>query len=162
MAKLRRWEVAAVIAIHVLVIGTPVALYCYYKHWETGHYRALVSAEVAVADVVFVGSESGFREGCGTAVFKLALPEKGVNALPDNARYPASAGWRETPYVLTGDGLTLLDRWQIGLSCAGMSTELARQINDALEKPGSYVNRGAEDALIVIPYLNLVALVYDG
>lgn len=157
MTALTRWQVAAVVGIHAVVIATPVALYRYYKHWEAEHYRAQIVGEVAVADVVFVGGESGLREGCGTAVFTLA-----PGAGPPAARYPASAGWMATPYVETGDGLTMLDRWQIGLTCAGIGAELGGQINAALKKPGSYVKRRGEDALIVIPYLNLVALVYYG
>jgi hypothetical protein len=157
LGPLKRWETAAVVAILATAIAAPVALYQYYKHWEAGHYRALIPGDVAVGDAVFIGSQSGFREGCGTAVFALA-----PGAAPFDARHAAATGWTETPYVLTGDGLTLQDRWQVGLGCAGMGNELAGQIRDALNKPGSYVKRGAEDALIVMPHLNLVALVYDG
>lgn len=118
---------AAVVAIQVVAIATPVGLYRYRKLWEAEHYRARVVGEAA-ADVVSVGSRSGFLEGCGTAVFELA-----TGADPPQVRYPASAGWMATPYAGTGDGLSLLDRWLVGLPCADMGAELAGRIDAALK-----------------------------
>lgn len=157
MRATKLWQVMAVAAILVLIFAMPVGLYHYYKYRQLREYRAIVRDAGAATDVVFIGARPGLMSvRCGTAVFRLAPVAEGARA----ARYPASAGWMPTPYVPAGETMGVQDLWMLGLDCAGLSNELVRQIDSALKKPGSHVKRGDEDTLVVIPALNLVALVY--
>lgn len=154
---MKPWQVKAVAAMLVVVCAMPVGLYHYYQYRQLREYRAIVTDAGAVTDVVFIGARSGLMSvRCGTAVFRLAPAAKGARA----ARYPTSAGWTPTPYVPAGVTMEVQDLWMLGLDCAGLNNALVRQIDSALEKPGSYVKRGDEDTLVVMPALNLVALVY--
>ena len=158
MTVLKRWEVKAALAVLVVVFATPTALYHYFKYRQVAQYKAAVAQAGPVTDVVFIGGKSGpMRPACGIAVFRLAPTAQGGGVA---SRYPAAAGWTPTPYVLATGYTGWEDLWMRGIDCAGMDVQLAGQISAALKKPGAYVNRHEEDALVVIPYLNLVALVY--
>ncbi|GGB86961.1 hypothetical protein [Pseudoduganella buxea] len=72
MPALKKWEVAAVLAILATALLTPAGIYMAFKRWEADHYRALIASEVELAGVLSVEGESHFREGWGVAVFALA------------------------------------------------------------------------------------------
>lgn len=162
-----------------LVIGAVLVfilfLYASFKKWESDHYRQQMPAEIGLAEAILIDGESGFREGCGVAVFELApwmkeqLRAHGLAALTNSqqrqiqgANTSAASDWKETPYVETGDGLGLEDRWTVGLSCVQQNSDIVRRINDALRQPGSFVKKQYEAGVIVIPSSGLAALVYFG
>ena len=143
--------------------------------FERQWYLGMLPAAIQVDGVVSIADSSGFREGCGAAVFSLApatldrLRAEGAAALSDahQARshvdaYHAFGTWRETPHVQTGDGMTLADRWLSGMDCGGLGHDLQQQIFDAIGHPGSYYATAPESGLIVIPALKLVVLSYFG
>jgi hypothetical protein len=151
------------------------AVYFGFKRWESNWYRGLIPAEVEVGDALLIDGESGFREGCGVAIFRLTpqmrerIKALGLVALDgpldqrSHVHSPrASRAWAETPYVETGDGMTLEDTWQVGLSCADKKPELVRRITTALRQPGSFVKKLHEAAVVVVPASGIVALVYFG
>jgi len=159
MRTMKPWQVKVVAAMLVPVFAMPVALYHYYQYRQLRELRASVTDAGAVTDVIFTGAKPGLLSvACGTAVFRLAPAPAAAGK--GAARYPASAGWMPTPYVPAAGALTYQDLWLHGLRCAGMDEVLAGQIDTALKTPGSYVKRRDVDALIVVPHLNLVALVY--
>lgn len=147
------------IAVTILVLFLAVT-YAVYVHCRDDYYRKLLQVELEVGDAVLIDGEWGFLEGCGVAVFELSpqtrsqLRTKGTTAL--------RGVWLETPYVETGDGMTLEDRWLVGLTCAKMSHKLSITINQALTQPGSFISKRPEAAIIVIPTAGIVALVYFG
>lgn len=131
--------------------------------------------EVGIGDVVLIDGKSGFREGCGVAIFELTpaasarLQASGIRALKaggltSSHRLIKDKGsiWHETPYVETGDGLTLEDRWVVGLSCARMSRELSSTIARAMAQPGSFYTKLYEAAVLVIPADGIAVFVYYG
>lgn len=78
-------------------------------------------SEVGIADVVLIDGQSGFREGCGVAIFELTaaanarIQASGIRGLNVDGATSPNPIWHETPYIETGDGLTLEDRWTVGL-----------------------------------------------
>jgi hypothetical protein len=151
------------------------AAYLSFQHWESNWYRGLIPSEVDVSDALLIDGESGFREGCGVAIFKLTpqmrerLKVQGLAAFEGpldpqaNVHHPSDMHpWAKTPYVETGDGMTLEDTWQAGLSCADKKPDLLRSIKIALRQPGSFVKKLHEAAVIVVPVSGIAALVYFG
>jgi hypothetical protein len=149
------------------------AAYLGFKKWESIWYRGLIPSEVEVGDALLIDGDSGFREGCGVAIFRLApqmrerIKVQGLAAL--NGRIDEGARvrrdtrtWAETPYVETGDGMTLEDTWQGGLSCAEKNPDLVRKITVALRQPGAFVMKLHEAAVVVVPASGFAALVYFG
>jgi hypothetical protein len=159
-------------AVAVLV-GFVLVAYagCTLLQWRW--YLGLLPAEIEVDGVVSVAASSGFREGCGAAVFSLSrdsldqLRAEGVAALSDahQARHQSEAyfafgAWRETPRV--GGGETFTDTQLVGMQCGGLDPELEQRITGALARPGSYYASAQESILIVIPALEMVVLSFFG
>lgn len=160
------------IALSLLII---FAIYALYSYWEAQWYKGLIPAEIEVSDAVFIDGQSGFREGCGAAVFSLSpkttnqIVSTGLTALANarrarrhNDAYHAYSTWQKTPYVETGDGLTLADRWLTGIGCAGIKGDLGAKIYKALKEQGSFFATTEEAGLIVIPSIGLAVYSYNG
>lgn len=151
----------------VAVIAAVTAPYAILKAWEREWYRQKIPQEVSTGEVVLIHGESHFREGCGVAIFQLAdetkskIATRGIAAL-DTVSNEANKAWTPTPYEITGDGLTLEDQWMNGAACARMDDELSKALSDALNKPGSFVKKLYESAVIVIPSAGIVAFVHYG
>lgn len=164
MLYLKRFKLWIVIALATIAV---VGSYFSFKAYERDWYRQKIPPEILTGDAVLIDGESGFREGCGVAIFKLADETKskiaahGMIALDSESSHGQSA-WTQTPYIITGDGLTLEDRWMAGTGCARMDVELSKTLSDALVKPGAFVKKLHESAVIVIPTAGIVALVYVG
>ena len=172
--SLNRYKLIGIGAL-LLCVAIPIAPFVAYVNWRNDAYRQKLPPELEAGDLIFIDGESGFNAGCGVAVFELGagararIRARGIRAL--DSAVPAAANdprdrrdlhWQQTPYVDTGDGLTLADRWQVGLSCADMPRELNLAIDRALRQPGSYFMRLRESAILVIPSAGMVAFVYYG
>lgn len=159
LARKHYWLIAAVLAMLICFIV--------FNKWEEDWYRKQIPGEIETADVVVVEGESGLRRGCGVAVFKLTaraqarLSADGLAALAESSPFTGHP-WTETPYVETGDGMTLEDRWLGGLACAHLDASLSEKIHNALKGKGAFVRKLYEAGVIVIPSSGLVALVYFG
>lgn len=150
--------------------------YVAWRVWETAWYEGLIPAEIEISGTVLIDGQSGFREGCGVAIFKLKDPmvarirSSGLTVLTEAHEARSQPGnqyfrfgvWKETPYVFAGDGLTLADRWLTGMGCASMDQELRQSIEQAMNMRGSFYSASSESGLLVIPQLGLVVLAYDG
>ncbi len=150
--------------------------YAACRVWETTWYEGLIPAEIEINGTVLIDGQSGFREGCGVAIFKLTDPmvarirSSGLTVLTEahearsqpGDQYFRFGAWKETPYFFAGDGLTLADRWLNGMGCASLSQELRQNIAQAMNMRGSFYSTSSESGLLVIPQLGLVVLAYDG
>lgn len=160
-----------VAAVAVLVAAAYLAL----RAWERSWHEGQIPRALEIDEVVLIDGESGLREGCGAAVFRLssrtldkirrlgaAAFEESRQARSSDKDYFTYSKWEETPYRMTGDGLTLTDRWLNGLGCAKLPPELGRRIHEALESKGSFFSTTQEGGLIIIPGENLAVLSYEG
>lgn len=157
-----------------LVTGSVYA-YVAFRSSERSWYEGLLPRGLNVEAMVALGTQGGFREGCGAVVFKLdsattgAVRRDGLAALSiarqaraESDPYFSYDEWNQTPYVETGDGLTLKDRWLNGLSCAALDPNLAKIISRALDSEGSFYSRGRESGLVVLPTEGLIVLSFEG
>jgi hypothetical protein len=157
----------------ILLFTVVVALA--WRFWELQSYVGVLPASIEVTDTLAISGQSGFREGCGVAVFRLSkdtaesIKKNPLSSLAnarqarnDDSDYHAFSEWVETPHKITDDGLSLKDRWLNGINCAKLSHELASTIYRALEAPGSYYATSAEGGLIVIPEADLIVFSYEG
>ena len=132
-------------------------------------YIGKIPANIEIVDTILISGESGFREGCGLAIFKLSedtikkIKTKGLSALKDarqarkySDHFRVYSEWGETSYQWTDDGMTLKDRWLLGSMCANIDMVLSKDINAALKSPGSFYATIHEAGTIVIPNLGIV------
>lgn len=145
-------------------------LYLAYKMSERPFMLRALPAAVEVQGVEWIAGESGLREGCGVAIFRLApsmqqrLQARGLAAL-DGARqarghsedYYHYQAWQATP-VLNNLGS---DGW-LALSCGDLPQDLEQRINNALAQPGSYFAGKDEGVLLVLPAEGLAVYGYNG
>jgi hypothetical protein len=154
----------------LLSVGICIA----YKKLESNWYRSFMPTEIELGDTLLIDGKSGFREGCGVAIFELTshmrkrINVHGLASLDGMLHQKAQTRskldlslWTETPYVETGDGTTLEDTWAVGLSCADTDNEMVREITRALRQPGSFVKKLDEAAIVVMPASGMAALVYS-
>jgi hypothetical protein len=162
--------------VPVVLVAFVAMAYIGFRVWETSWYKGMVPAAIAIKSTVLIDGQSGIREGCGVAIFKLSdstlarIRSSGLAAVAEahearehpGAYYFTFGEWQETPYVSTGDGLTRKDRWLSGLGCADMDEGLRQNIDKATRSRGSFYATREEAGLIVIPALGLVVLSYEG
>lgn len=157
--------------LSVLPLGGYITWSAQQRHWYEGH----VPAQIGITGVRYVHVQEGPREGCGAVVFELspqmqqALQTNGLKALlqatqarDHHDRYFAYTPWQATPYVETGEGMSLKDRWLAGLGCAHLPSDLSQTVEQALRTPGAYVSTTAEGGLILIPTQALAVLAFQG
>lgn len=160
----------------LILLCVVVTAYAACRRWEADWYQGLIPAAIETDGIVVISDQGGFREGCGAVVFKLSaaalvkLDASGLGALASahEARshpredYFRFGDWQQTPYVESGDGLTLADRWLVGLNCADLDPALGKQIHEAINTKGSFYATSRESGLVVIPSRGLVLLAYEG
>jgi hypothetical protein len=163
-----------IILFAVLVLGS----YGAFQVWNTNYFKNLIPSEIGISHTVFIDGKSGGLEGCGVAIFRMDsatlnnIRANGSHAL-DGAKlsrkkkflkneYQGYTSWKETPYMETGDGMTLADRWLGGFVCASIDSDLSKSIHNALRSAKSYYATTHEAGLIVIPRLGLVVYSYFG
>jgi hypothetical protein len=153
-----------------------VALACYRgcSELESYWYEGFLPQSVDVDGAVYVGDSSGFREGCGVAIYRLSgayrdrIRAVGLEALADAGharRHPESrySAWRETPHV-EPTAQEMRNPWLSGMAqgCADWSHEIESQVSLALRSPGSFYATTRDAGLIVIPSLGWVVFSHFG
>lgn len=160
------------VAAALITVGSLLAVSLAYKLFQWQWYLGAVPMQIEVDGVVSVVDSSGFREGCGAAVFEMSkgmqerLQEQGAAALADarqgrnrSGAYSAFGTWRETSAIEHGGEPAL---HLSGMDCGGLDDELQQQIFSAVAKPGSYYATASESGLIVIPSLQIVVFTFLG
>ncbi len=157
------------------LIASAAAPLLAYQALQFYWYARFVPAQLEIAYPVAAGSESGFREGCGVAVYKLsaktlaAIEKKGIEALDsatqarghldvadrDHHLYTYQP-WKQTPVPLnwTSEGTWLM--------CRVVGSELEREIIAAAKQGGAYYTTKHEAQLLVIPSLGYVVFSHYG
>ena len=153
--------------IFLLIITLHVAWSIFQYHW----YSGLIPAKIGIARAINISGQSGLREGCGAAIFRLTnataddISRKGSDFFNDaiysrksKDPYYTYKPWKETPVPKswTSEGT-----WP-GLSCSSVSSPLLSQIRRAALKKGSYSSTKHEAWIVVIPSLKLVVFSYFG
>jgi hypothetical protein len=149
-----------------------IIVYLIYRDWRDDWYRKMIPAEVELGRVVVIDGDAGLREGCGFAVFEISAKMKerilvsGLGALtrarPQTESVNQYGVWRASPYIEAGDGLSMEDRWIVGLNCGRMNPNLRTTIDTALHQHRAFYTKFYESAVIVIPSAGIVAYVYNG
>ena len=144
-----------------------------YYQWKTYWFMGFLPESLDVYESIYVGR--GFREDCEVAVFRLRpqslkrfrshnIAALSGTELARSKSFPnfAYGSWHETPYVLTGNGLSQTDHWLNGLGCSRLDREQLSKIHDALESGNSFFSKSSNAGLIVIPSLDLVVFSSGG
>lgn len=154
-----------------LFFGLLLCLYLSYKVAERQFTIDALPVGIEPSSVVLLSGESGGREGCGAAVFRLSgytckrLLQEGA-AFLESARQARGYGssyysyepWQETPVP---DGFTSEGGWPL-LWCAGIDARLAIRIHTAMQAPGAFYSIKPEGLLLLIPDEGLIVSGYDG
>ncbi|UUY09778.1 hypothetical protein LRS11_07020 [Pseudomonas sp. J452] len=147
-----------------------LVLYLGFKVAERQSAIAALPTNIEPAGVVLIGGESGLREGCGVAVWRMStamrqrLASHGLAALTQarQARghadepYYRYAPWQPTP---VGEGISPVE---LGLQCADSDQALTRRIHQAMHSPGAFYSHKDEGLLLVIPAEGLIVFGYFG
>lgn len=168
-------------AIRVLItilIGMGCIYWAYgvFQEWIADDFKDRIPSELKISETLLVDGDMGGLGWWGVAIFRLQgdtlgkLRTTGLQALAGarrsrnpgsiNGKYKEYSPWRETPYIETGDGMTLADRWLGGMVGSNMKPELSKGIENALRTDGSYYAKSNDSGLIVIPSLGIVAYIY--
>jgi hypothetical protein len=146
---------------------------CSSSSWE----KYPLPSEVKVDSVIGSSENSGFREGCAAAVFRLTqdmadkIKSQGASYFPKYTGGDAHGGRHETPgeidLHLNGHGakVTFFGLYAIGGCDNQHRPELhTREIERALQRPGSYYRSGGnlEEIIVVVPSDRLVGHYYFG
>jgi len=133
-----------ILEVIVLIISTVYVAWsvCEY-HW----YSGLIPARIGISYAINISGQSGLREGCGAAIFRLtnvtadAISHKGSDFFNDaiysrrsKASHYTYRAWKETPVPNTW---TSEGTWP-GLGCSSVSRPLLSQILLAASKKASY------------------------
>lgn len=159
----RKHRFAACITLALLPFMAYYSMQCYW-------YSQAIPAKIELAYPVSLYEEGGFREGCGTVVFKItdhtqkSLQREGISFLGNATEARGHAGdayyhyaaWQPTPAPASwsNDGGWLL--------CHGLDDETQRKISLALQSPGAYYTEKQEGTLLVIPSLGYVVFSFFG
>lgn len=154
-----------------LLIWLLLGLYLAYKLFERQHMVDVLPASLEPTSVLLIDGESGVREGCGVAVWRmsahtrLALHQDALGFLAQarQARgysepYYRFEPWQPSPVPdeLNSDG-----GW-LSLACASPSERLEQLINVAMQSPGSFYSIKPEGILLLIPAQGLIVFGYYG
>jgi hypothetical protein len=163
--------------LHVLVLlylWLLLVLYLGFKLFERQSMLQTLPAALEVKGVEWIAGESGFREGCGVAVFRLSaaarqqLHDHGLAALADarQARgysddYHRYDAWQPTPAGDEGRSAGSEEGvW--ALQCGDLPEALEQRISAGLNGPGGYLTHKNEGLLLVLPSEGLVVFAYNG
>ncbi|MHC5824626.1 MAG: hypothetical protein ACYT04_54480 [Nostoc sp.] len=153
--------------IFSIILTIYVAWSAFNYYW----YSNLIPAKIGITYAIHIRGESGLREGCGVAIFRLsdaiadAISRKRLDFFNDviysrksKDRYYTYSSWKETPVP---NSWTSEGTWP-GLGCSGASRSLLSQILLAASKKGSYYSSKDEAEILVIPSFKLVVFSYFG
>lgn len=148
-----------------------ITVYVLWSAFQYHWYSGIIPAKIDVTYVIHIGGETGFREGCGAAIFRLsnatkdAISREGLDFFNDviysrksKERYYTYSSWKETPVP---DSWTSEVSWP-GLVCSGASSSVLSKILVAASKKGSYYSTIDEGKILVLPNDKLVVFTYYG
>ncbi len=130
-------------------------------------YRKAIPPQFELLDTLYHDETSGFREGCGVAIFRLsdesiARIHRGGLAYLESARlgrvgtpYYQYQPWTATPAAKQED----LFR---GAHCVKNAPALLQQAQRLVGKKGAFYTTGPEHDLVLVPYLGLIIFSYNG
>ncbi|MFZ5484945.1 MAG: hypothetical protein ACOZB0_12010 [Pseudomonadota bacterium] len=140
-----------------------------YKAFQFHWYAQALPPEIKISYPIAAGEESGFREGCSVAVYKLtassleaiqkhglpffdrATQARGYSKPSDrNYHYYTYKPWKETPIPegWGGEGSLFM--------CSVISSSLEHEIAVAAKQSGAFYTTKDEAQLLVIPSLGYV------
>jgi hypothetical protein len=146
-----------------------------YEALQYYWYSLVLPTKIQITYPVSIGDESGFREGCGVAVFKVSdktiesIQKEGLkffdgatqgrgytNPRERSYYYNSYENWKETPvpYSWVREGSWFM--------CSVIRPDVAREIVKAAKLPGSFYTVKREGELLVIPSLGYVVFSYYG
>jgi len=152
-----------------------VCIYIISCGYEYFWYRGCIPKEIGVTFPVGISGKSGFREGCGAAVFLLSsstnelIEKQGIDfftnvkhARKSNKHYYTYATWSKTPVPESW----ISEGCWLGLGCwnpiISLFMPVRKKIIDAAKKKGSYYSTKPEGEILIIPELKLVVFSYYG
>lgn len=154
--------------IAVVVVSILVAWYLFEDYW----YRQVIPENIGLSYRITITSNSGFREGCGTAIYRLsnetakAIQQKGLEYFTNSKQsrgysdhYHKYGEWHETPRK----DWKRPENWSFELLCGGaINDSLYKKIVESGQTYGSYYSLKPEAVLMVIPNMKLVVFAYNG
>jgi hypothetical protein len=158
-------------AIAPLVLGG-IALLAWqaWQQLESDGFLQGVPPSIVIEKVVFANSTFGFREGCGSGIFKMAehsaaaIEEQGlvyfreVKTGRDEGKYYRYGEWKETSPSAPEQNILR----GLGSGCANVSEAISKVLWNAASHPGSYFAIGYEYDILVIPDLGWVVISTNG
>lgn len=166
LALCKLYEKKTYLVFTMVAFAPFIAYEAVQYHW----FSKAIPAQIGITYPISINDEGGFREGCGTAVFKVsdetlkAIEKNGLNVFsgatqarghPSEAYYKFKE-WKETPVPPSwlNEG-----SWMI---CSGLGNETHAKIVAAAKEKGAYYTTKHEGQLIVIPSLRYVVFSFFG
>ncbi len=135
------------------------------NYWQVSLYKDAIPPQFELTETIYNDEESGFREGCGTAVFRLSektlarIRTEGQSYFEsarlgrDGTSYHQYQEWKATPS-------NAKDRLFRG--CSSGEPEVLKLAHSFLAKEGAFYTTGHEQDLIVVPSLGILVFSYNG
>lgn len=150
-----------------------VSVYGVLTLFQWNWYLGIVPRPIGTTYPVYIGSQSGLREGCGAAIFRLdrsttqRIEEEGLSFLNSAKQsrkwadeYRTFGDWKPTPHP--GDVEDDQSIVTLGLSCSGAWSYITEPLEHAVRMPGAYYVFGPEKVLVVIPSERVAVLTWNG
>ncbi|MEH6420092.1 hypothetical protein [Pseudomonas sp. CGJS7] len=134
---------------------------------------SVIPEPLGISHPILIEGESGFREGCGVAIFRMdrstarAIEQQGLRFFDDvrhsrgfDDPYHTFEPWRPTPNP--SDVIDDQSLLSLGLTCADADKTLTDELETAVREPGNFFANGPEKVLVVFPKKRLIVLAYFG
>jgi hypothetical protein len=130
-------------------------------------YRKAIPPQFELLDAIYHDEISGFREGCGMAIFRLSdesiarIHHGGLGYLEsarqgrDGTPYHHYEPWTATP-------ASKQENLFRGAHCVKNAPALLQQAQRLVDKEGAFFTTGPEHDLVLVPSLGLIIFSYDG
>lgn len=163
------WKLFSKKAYYIFAM-VAVAPFVAYNAFQYYWFSKVLPAQIGITYPISISEEGGFREGCGTAAFKVsdetleAIRRDGIKFFSSATQarghlsdsYYKYEEWKETPVPpsWTSEGSWM---W-----CSGLSNETHAKIVAAAKQSGAYYTTKHEAQLILIPSLGYVVFSFFG
>ncbi len=160
------FEMQAYVLLLIIASSPFLAYEAFQYYW----FSKVLPAQISVTYPISISDEGGFREGCGSAIYKVsdetleAIKKDGIKFFAKstqargypNDTYYAYEEWRETPVPpsWTSEGSWIL--------CSSLSQKTHGKIVAAAKQRGAYYTTKREGELILIPSLGYVIFSFFG
>lgn len=145
------------------------------SYFDEYWYEGFLPESVEVDKALYVGSSSGFTEGCGVAIYRLdaktleRIRANGIATIKDGRKTKRHENhlysvWKETPYVEPEPEGVLRSRWLSGLDqgCSDIPDDMNAAIYKAMRSPGSFYATALESGVIIFPKLGWIMFSHFG